>query len=72
MKYNVDRMFYCVQGGNDIYLVNSLLSIPQIDASSFTMTFFGQGFSQGVSPVKNKPNIRICTQVKGPGISHVT
>ncbi|KAI4537010.1 hypothetical protein MG293_013213 [Ovis ammon polii] len=44
----------------------------QIDASSFTMTFFGQGFSQGVSPVKNKPNIRICTQVKGPEAGYVT
>ncbi|XP_057363847.1 saccharopine dehydrogenase-like oxidoreductase isoform X2 [Manis pentadactyla] len=38
----------------------------QIDASSFTMTFFGQGYSQGFGPDKNKPNIRICTQVKGP------
>lgn len=44
----------------------------QIDASSFTMTFFGQGFSQDISPVKNKPNIRICTQVKGPEAGYVT
>ncbi|XP_007935194.1 saccharopine dehydrogenase-like oxidoreductase, partial [Orycteropus afer afer] len=40
----------------------------QIDASSFTMTFFGQGYSQGVAAAdRSKPNIRICTQVKGPG-----
>ncbi|XP_065792827.1 saccharopine dehydrogenase-like oxidoreductase isoform X2 [Muntiacus reevesi] len=43
----------------------------KIDASSFTMTFFGQGFSQDISPVKNKPNIRICTQVKGPEAGYV-
>ncbi|KAM5300778.1 saccharopine dehydrogenase-like oxidoreductase isoform 2-T2 [Glossophaga mutica] len=43
----------------------------QIDASSFTMTFFGQGYSQGSSPDASKPNIRICTQVKGPEASYV-
>lgn len=40
----------------------------QMDESSFTMTFFGQGYSHGFSIEKNKPNIKICTQVKGPGI----
>ncbi|XP_067585648.1 LOW QUALITY PROTEIN: saccharopine dehydrogenase-like oxidoreductase [Pseudorca crassidens] len=43
----------------------------QIDASSFTLTFFGQGYSQGFGPDKNKPNIRICTQVKGPEAGYV-
>ncbi|XP_036925297.1 saccharopine dehydrogenase-like oxidoreductase [Sturnira hondurensis] len=43
----------------------------QIDASSFTMTFFGQGYSQGSSPDTSKPNIRICTQVKGPDAGYV-
>ncbi|KAF3823489.1 hypothetical protein GH733_010925 [Mirounga leonina] len=43
----------------------------QIDASSFTLTFFGQGYSQGFSPEKNKPNMRICTQVKGPEAGYV-
>lgn len=38
----------------------------QMDATSFTMTFFGQGYSPDFCPDKNKPNIRICTQVKGP------
>ncbi|XP_004578545.2 saccharopine dehydrogenase-like oxidoreductase [Ochotona princeps] len=43
----------------------------QIDGSSFTMTFFGQGYSQGVSPDQNKPNVKICTQVKGPEAGYV-
>lgn len=43
----------------------------QIDGSSFTMTFFGQGYTQGLSTDKNKPNIRICTQVKGPEAGYV-
>lgn len=54
-------------------LLNKTFALfSQIDASSFTMTFFGQGYSQGFGPDKNKPNIRICTQVKGPGISRMT
>lgn len=43
----------------------------QMDAASFTMTFFGQGYSQGSSPDASKPNIRICTQVKGPEAGYV-
>jgi short subunit dehydrogenase-like uncharacterized protein len=43
----------------------------QIDGSSFTVTFFGQGYSQGLSTEKNKPNVRICTQVKGPEAGYV-
>ncbi|XP_005349035.1 saccharopine dehydrogenase-like oxidoreductase [Microtus ochrogaster] len=43
----------------------------QMDSSSFTMTFFGQGYSHGFSTDKNKPNIRICTQVKGPEAGYV-
>nr|XP_044997429.1 saccharopine dehydrogenase-like oxidoreductase [Jaculus jaculus] len=43
----------------------------QMDGSSFTMTFFGQGYSQGLSTEKNKPNIKICTQVKGPEAGYV-
>ena len=41
------------------------------DAASFTMTFFGQGYSQGFGREKNKPNMRICTQVKGPEAGYV-
>ncbi|XP_029409973.1 saccharopine dehydrogenase-like oxidoreductase isoform X2 [Nannospalax galili] len=43
----------------------------QMDGTSFTMTFFGQGYSQGFSTDKNKPNIKICTQVKGPEAGYV-
>ncbi|XP_016048639.1 saccharopine dehydrogenase-like oxidoreductase isoform X2 [Erinaceus europaeus] len=43
----------------------------QIDASSFTMTFFGQGFSEPVASNKSKPNLKICTQVKGPEAGYV-
>lgn len=43
----------------------------QMDAASFTMTFFGQGYSQGSSPETSKPNISICTQVKGPEAGYV-
>ncbi|EPQ16358.1 Putative saccharopine dehydrogenase [Myotis brandtii] len=43
----------------------------QIDAASFTMTFFGQGYSHGCSTENNKPNIRVCTQVKGPEAGYI-
>ncbi|XP_073194417.1 saccharopine dehydrogenase-like oxidoreductase isoform X2 [Lepidochelys kempii] len=39
----------------------------QIDGSSFTMTFFGEGYCEGQDPQQGKPNVKICTQVKGPG-----
>uniref|UniRef100_G3U4Y0 Saccharopine dehydrogenase (putative) n=1 Tax=Loxodonta africana TaxID=9785 RepID=G3U4Y0_LOXAF len=45
--------------------------LVRIDASSFTMTFFGQGYSKGLATDKSKPNIRICTQVKGPEAGYV-
>uniref|UniRef100_H0WX57 Saccharopine dehydrogenase-like oxidoreductase n=2 Tax=Otolemur garnettii TaxID=30611 RepID=H0WX57_OTOGA len=44
----------------------------QLDTSSFTVTFFGQGYSEGCSPEKSKPNVRICTQVKGPEAGYVS
>ncbi|XP_077636022.1 saccharopine dehydrogenase-like oxidoreductase isoform X2 [Crocuta crocuta] len=43
----------------------------KIDGSSFTMRFFGQGYSPGFGPEKGRPNIRICTQVKGPEAGYV-
>ncbi|KAK7815297.1 hypothetical protein U0070_019141 [Myodes glareolus] len=45
--------------------------LAKMESSSFTMTFFGQGYSHGFSTDKNKPNIRICTQVKGPEAGYV-
>ncbi|XP_064365494.1 saccharopine dehydrogenase-like oxidoreductase [Dromaius novaehollandiae] len=38
----------------------------QMDETSFSMTFFGEGYSEGQDPQKGKPNVKICTQVKGP------
>ncbi|KYO23860.1 saccharopine dehydrogenase-like oxidoreductase [Alligator mississippiensis] len=43
----------------------------QIDGSSFTFTFFGQGYSQGQDPQHGKPTVKICTQVKGPDAGYI-
>uniref|UniRef100_U3D162 Saccharopine dehydrogenase-like oxidoreductase n=1 Tax=Callithrix jacchus TaxID=9483 RepID=U3D162_CALJA len=43
----------------------------QLDAASFTLTFFGQGYGQDIGADKNKPNLKICTQVKGPEAGYV-
>uniref|UniRef100_A0A8C8R783 Saccharopine dehydrogenase-like oxidoreductase n=1 Tax=Pelusios castaneus TaxID=367368 RepID=A0A8C8R783_9SAUR len=43
----------------------------QIDGASFTMTFFGEGYSQDQDPQQGKPNVKICTQVKGPDAGYV-
>ncbi|NXY48094.1 SCPDL oxidoreductase, partial [Ceuthmochares aereus] len=40
----------------------------QMDGTSFTMTFFGEGYSEGQDPQNGKPNVKICTEVKGPGM----
>lgn len=39
-----------------------------MDGTSFTMTFFGEGYSEGQDPQNGKPNVKICTEVKGPGV----
>ncbi|XP_077139290.1 saccharopine dehydrogenase-like oxidoreductase isoform X3 [Ranitomeya variabilis] len=44
----------------------------QIAESSFSITFFGEGYSQGTDPQQEKPNVKICTQVSGPEIGYVT
>lgn len=43
----------------------------QMDESSFSMTFFGEGYSQGTDPQQGKPNVKICTQVSGPEVAYV-
>ncbi|NXN74039.1 SCPDL oxidoreductase, partial [Himantopus himantopus] len=43
----------------------------QMDGTSFTMTFFGEGYSEGQDPQNGKPNIKICTEVKGPEPGYV-
>ena len=42
-----------------------------MDGTSFTMTFFGEGYSEGQDPQSGKPNVKICTQVKGPEPGYV-
>ncbi|KAM6085674.1 saccharopine dehydrogenase-like oxidoreductase isoform 2-T2 [Theristicus caerulescens] len=44
----------------------------KIDGTSFTMTFFGEGYSEGQDPQHGKPNVRICTEVKAPEPGYVT
>ncbi|MGH0152997.1 UNVERIFIED_CONTAM: hypothetical protein FKN15_023443 [Acipenser sinensis] len=44
----------------------------KMEGCSFSMTFFGQGYSQGQDPQEGKPNLKICTQVKGPEAGYVT
>ncbi|KAM8947310.1 saccharopine dehydrogenase-like oxidoreductase [Pelodytes ibericus] len=44
----------------------------QMDEASFTMTFFGQGYSEGQDPQQGKPDLKICTQVSGPEVAYVT
>ncbi|KAE8601760.1 hypothetical protein XENTR_v10013784 [Xenopus tropicalis] len=43
----------------------------QMDGASFTMTFFGEGYSQGYNPQDGTPNVKICTQVSGPEVAYV-
>ncbi|KFP00977.1 SCPDL oxidoreductase, partial [Oreotrochilus melanogaster] len=43
----------------------------QMDGTSFTMTFFGEGYSEGQDPQNGKPNVKICTEVKGPEPGYV-
>uniref|UniRef100_A0A672VCW2 Saccharopine dehydrogenase-like oxidoreductase n=1 Tax=Strigops habroptila TaxID=2489341 RepID=A0A672VCW2_STRHB len=40
--------------------------MTKMDGTSFTMTFFGEGYSEGQDPQSGKPNVKICTEVKGP------
>ncbi|XP_072265434.1 saccharopine dehydrogenase-like oxidoreductase [Pyxicephalus adspersus] len=44
----------------------------QMDESSFTMTFFGEGYSEDQDPQQGKPNLKICTQVSGPEVAYIT
>ncbi|GAB1285781.1 Saccharopine dehydrogenase-like oxidoreductase [Apodemus speciosus] len=65
--HSVDRL----ASDSEIRCLCLSAGIKAMEESSFTMTFFGQGYSHGVSIEKNKPNIRICTQVKGPEAGYV-
>ncbi|XP_066452143.1 saccharopine dehydrogenase-like oxidoreductase isoform X2 [Eleutherodactylus coqui] len=43
----------------------------QIDESSFSITFFGEGYRQGLKTQQGKPNVKICTQISGPEAGYV-
>ncbi|KAL7987516.1 hypothetical protein Chor_006435 [Crotalus horridus] len=43
----------------------------QMEGASFEMTFLGEGYSTGQNPQEGKPDVKICTQVKGPDIGYV-
>ncbi|GCB77166.1 saccharopine dehydrogenase a, tandem duplicate 1 [Scyliorhinus torazame] len=38
----------------------------QMEGTSFSMTFFGEGYQEGQNPQQGQPSVKICTQVKGP------
>ncbi|KAM9315924.1 saccharopine dehydrogenase-like oxidoreductase [Gastrophryne carolinensis] len=43
----------------------------QMEESSFSIIFFGEGYSQDQDIQQGKPNLRICTQVSGPEAGYV-
>ncbi|KAG2468492.1 SCPDL oxidoreductase, partial [Polypterus senegalus] len=43
----------------------------QMEGSSFSMTFFGEGYSKDKDPNQDKPNMKIVTQVKGPEAGYI-
>ncbi|XP_071334719.1 saccharopine dehydrogenase b isoform X1 [Trachinotus anak] len=40
-------------------------TMKQIEDTCFSLTFFGEGYSEGTDPSQGKPNAKICTQVIG-------
>ncbi|XP_067901513.1 saccharopine dehydrogenase a, tandem duplicate 1 isoform X2 [Heterodontus francisci] len=38
----------------------------QMAGTSFSITFFGEGYQEGQNPQQGKTSVKICTQVKGP------
>ncbi|XP_070781976.1 saccharopine dehydrogenase b [Enoplosus armatus] len=40
-------------------------TMKQIEDTCFSMTFFGEGYSEGTDPKEGRPNAKICTQVIG-------
>ncbi|KAI9517288.1 hypothetical protein NQZ68_008548 [Dissostichus eleginoides] len=39
--------------------------MKQIEDTCFSLTFFGEGYSEGTDPAQGRPNTKICTQVIG-------
>uniref|UniRef100_A0A8C7L5C1 Saccharopine dehydrogenase-like oxidoreductase n=1 Tax=Oncorhynchus kisutch TaxID=8019 RepID=A0A8C7L5C1_ONCKI len=40
-------------------------SRKQMEGTSFSLTFFGEGYAEGLDPSQGRPNARICTQIHG-------
>ncbi|XP_040920320.1 saccharopine dehydrogenase-like oxidoreductase isoform X2 [Toxotes jaculatrix] len=40
-------------------------TMKQIEDTCFSLTFFGEGYSEGTDPSQGRPNAKICTQVIG-------
>ncbi|XP_056219493.1 saccharopine dehydrogenase-like oxidoreductase isoform X2 [Seriola aureovittata] len=40
-------------------------TMKQIEDTCFSLTFFGEGYSEGTDPSQGRPNAKICTQVVG-------
>lgn len=40
-------------------------TMKQIEDTCFSLTFFGEGYSEGTDPTQGQPNSKICTQVIG-------
>ncbi|CAL8314132.1 unnamed protein product [Lota lota] len=46
-------------------------SLKQMEDTSFCMTFFGEGYSDGKDPTQGPPDTKICTQVIGAELGYV-
>ncbi|XP_076612898.1 saccharopine dehydrogenase b [Chaetodon auriga] len=46
-------------------------TMKQIENTCFSLTFFGEGYSEGTDPAQGQPNAKICTQVIGPEPGYV-
>ncbi|KAJ3607228.1 hypothetical protein NHX12_026740 [Muraenolepis orangiensis] len=46
-------------------------SLKQMEDTSFCMTFFGEGYSEGKDPSQGRPDTKICTQVIGADPGYV-
>lgn len=49
--------------------LTSLTVLSQIEDTCFSLTFFGEGYSESTDPSQGRPNTKICTQVVGAGKS---
>ena len=52
--------------------LTSLTLLSQIEDTCFSLTFFGEGYSESTDPSQGRPNAKICTQVIGAGKSACT